>query len=102
MTKHEIKIELNKPEDLKTVIEKSYFEEGQIGKIIGKKHFLKIDESDDINWTIFKGLHNATVKISNQEIIDGVMRFVVDEEEGDVKLYPISVYCIKEDKYIFY
>lgn len=102
MIKHEIKVELNNSDEIKTIIEKSYFEDGQMGKILGKKHYLTIDESDDINFTIFKGLHNATVKISNQDVIDGNMRFIVDETDGDIKLYPISVYCIKEDKYIFY
>lgn len=102
MIKHEIKVELDKSDELKSIIEKSYFEEGQMGKILGKKHFLTIDASDDINFTIFKGLNNATVKISNVDVIDGNMRFIVDETEGDIRLYPISVYCIKEDKYIFY
>jgi hypothetical protein len=103
MIKHEIKVELNKTEELKSIIEKSYFEEGQMGKILGKKYFIKIEESDDINFTIFKGLNNATVKISNSDIIDGNMRFIIDENEGDLRLYPISVYCIKEEeKYIFY
>lgn len=102
MIKHEIKVELNNSDEIKKIIEKSYFEDGQMGKILGKKHYLTIDESDDINFTIFKGLHNATVKISNQDVIDGNMRFIVDETDGDIKLYPISVYCIKEDKYIFY
>ena len=72
-----------------------------MGKILGKKHYLTIDESDEINYTIFKGLNNATVKITN-EIIDGSMRFIVDETEGDIRLYPISVYCVKEQKYSFY
>ena len=102
MIKHEIKIDLDMPDELKEIIEKAYFEEGQMGKILGKKHFLKINESDDINYTIFKGLNNVTVKISNQNVIDGNMRFIVDETRGDIRLYPISVYCIKEDKYIFY
>jgi hypothetical protein len=103
MVKHEIKVEISKSEELKTIIEKAYFEEGIMGKIIGKKHFIKIDESDDINFTIFKGLNNATVKVTNEEIIDGSMRFIVDETEGDLRLYPVSIYCIREDnKYIFY
>lgn len=102
MIKHEIKVELNNSDEIKTIIEKSYFEDGQMGKILGKKHYLTINESDDVNFAIFKGLHNATVKISNQDVIDGNMRFIVDETDGDIKLYPISVYCIKEDKYIFY
>jgi hypothetical protein len=102
MIKHEIRVELNKSDELRTIIEKSYFEEGQMGKILGKKHYLTIDESDDVNFTIFKGLNNATVKVSNSEVIDGNMRFIVDETEGNIKLFPISVYCIKEEKYIFY
>lgn len=103
MIKHEIKVELKNSEDLKKIIEKAYFEEGQMGKIVGKKHFIKIEESDDVNWTIFNGLNNVTVKITNEEVIDGSMRFVIDETENELRLYPISIYCIKEEeKYIFY
>ena len=101
MVKHEIKVEFYDSTTIQTLIEKSYFEEGFKGKILGKKNFLTIDESDEINHTIFKGLNNATVKITN-EIIDGSMRFLVDETEGDVRLYPISIYCVKEEKYTFY
>ena len=101
MVKHEIKVEFNNSEVIEKLIEKSYFEEGLKGKILGKKNFLKIEESDEINYTIFKGLNNATVKITN-EIIDGSMRFMVDETEGEVRLYPISIYCVKEEKYTFY
>ena len=101
MVKHEIKVELSDSTSIQEIIEKAYFEEGQMGKILGKKHYLTIDESDEINYTIFKGLNNATVKITN-EIIDGSMRFMVDETEGDIRLYPISVYCVKEQKYSFY
>ena len=101
MVKHEIKVEFSDSTTIQTLIEKSYFEEGFKGKILGKKNFLTIDESDEINYTIFKGLNNATVKITN-EIIDGSMRFMVDETEGEVRLYPISIYCVKEEKYSFY
>jgi hypothetical protein len=103
MVKHEIKVELEKSEDLLNLIQKAYFQEGLNGKILGKNHYITIQESDDINWTIFNGLNNATVKISNSDIIDGTMRFIIDETSGEVRLYPISIYCIKEDeKYIFY
>lgn len=103
MIKHEIKIELDKTEEIRQIIEKAYFEDGFGGKIVGKKHYLTIDESDDINYSIFKGLNNVTVKIINEEVVDGTLRFVIDETDGDIKLYPISVYCIREeDKYIFY
>ena len=103
MVKHEIKIELEKTEELRDIIQKAYYDEGFGGKILGKKYFIEIEESDDVNWVIFSGLHNATVKITNEEIIDGTMRFVIDESEKSIKLYPISIYCIKEDdRYIFY
>jgi hypothetical protein len=103
MLKHEIKVDISKTEELVNIIEKSYFEEGFAGKIMGQKHYLTIDESDDINYSIFKGLHNATVKVSNEEAIDGTLRFIVNEENGDIRLYPASIYCIREeDRYIFY
>ena len=36
MVKHEIKVELDKTEQIKQIIEKAYFEEGMAGKILGK------------------------------------------------------------------
>lgn len=102
MVKHEIKVEISQAENLRNIIEKAYYEDGFGGKLIGKKHYLVIDEDDDVNYTIFKGLNNATVKVTNEEVIDGSMRFVVDESEGDIRLYPISIYCVKEDRYSFY
>ncbi len=103
MVKHEVRVGMSNTDELKNIIEKAYYEGGDRGKIMGKKHYLVIDESDEINWTIFRGLDGATVKIVNEEIIDGSMRFIVDETNGDIRLYPISIYCIKEeDKYSFY
>jgi hypothetical protein len=105
MVKHEIRVELENAEVIRKIIEKAYFEEGYAGKIIGKKHHLTIREDDDVNYTIFKGLNGATVRITNVDVIDGAMRFMIDETNGDIRLYPISIYCIKEnetDKYIFY
>ena len=103
MVKHEIKIELEKTEEIRNIIQKAYYEDGFGGKIVGKKHYLLIEKSDDVSWNLFTGLHNVTVKITNEEIIDGAMRFVIDESEDDIKLYPISIYCIEEDeRYIFY
>jgi hypothetical protein len=103
MVKHEIKVEFNNSEALRKIIETAYFDEGFGGKILGKKHYITIDESDDINHTIFKDMNNVTVKITNNEVIDGSMRFVIDETEGEVRLYPISIYSIKEEnRYIFY
>ena len=103
MSKHEIKVEYSNSEALKNIIEKAYFQEGYMGKIMSKENFIKVDESDDITYTIFKGLNSVTAKITNEEIIDGAMRFMVDETQGELRLYPISIYCIKEEnRYIFY
>lgn len=103
MIKHEIKVEFSNSEILKSLINKAYFEEGYLGKIMGKENFIIVDESvDDVAYTIFKGLNGATAKITN-EIIDGTIRFMIDESHGEVRLYPISIYCIQENgRYIFY
>ena len=103
MIKHEIKVEFSNSEALKNLIQKAYFEEGYMGKIMGKENYIKVDETiDDVAYTIFKGLNSVTAKITN-EIIDGAMRFMIDETQGEVRLYPISVYCIEQDgPYIFY
>lgn len=101
MLKHEIRLEMSNTETIKNIIEKAYFEEGYMGKIIGKENFLLIEEDDIVNHTILKGLHNSTIKISN-DIIDGSMRFIVDESNEDIRLYPISIYCVKDEKYSFY
>ncbi len=101
MVKHEIKIPFHNGEELKTLIQKSYFEEGDRGKLLGKKNFIKIN--DDVNHAIFKGLNNITVKITNEDVIDGSMRFVVEEKSDEIRLYPISIYALPDgEKYIFY
>ena len=104
MIKHEIRVEFSNSEALKTIIQKAYFEEGQMGKILGKNHFITVDETkDDVAYAIFKGLNSATAKITNEEVIDGAMRFMIDETSGEIRLYAISIYCIhEEEKYIFY
>jgi len=98
MLKHEIIVEFQNSEVLKSIIEKSYFEDGNMGKIGGKHNFINLTESmDEEVYSILKGLKNTTIKVSNQDIIDGTLRFLVEEESDEIKLYPISIYCIKED-----
>lgn len=102
MVKHEIKVDFNETETLTSLIEKTYFEEGLMGKIVSKKNFITIESTDEVNHELFKGLNNATIKMYN-EAVDGSIRFLVDESDGDIKLYPISIYCIKEnERYSFY
>ena len=99
--KHEMKIEYDKKKDLKNVIEKSYFSENN-GKLYGQKHCLKIDKKDPI-YIMLKGLNNMTIRLTNEDIIDGCVRFVVDEHNNHINLFPCSIYFIVEnEKYIFY
>lgn len=102
--KSELKIDYKNSEILKEVIEKTYFEYGQLGKIMGRKIPLTITPSDDILFTILSGLDRSTIKIQNDDIIDGYFRLFVEEESDNIKLYPISTYCIptEDGRYSFY
>jgi hypothetical protein len=103
--KTELKIDFKNQELLENLIQKTYFENGQMGALNGKKNFINISEqSDDVLFTILKGLNDSTIKIQNEDMIDGVARFIVQEEEEQIKLYPISLYCIVDEnkKYSFY
>lgn len=100
--KYELKIEFKDKDQLKSVIESSYFEDGTKGKLVGKKESMIIN-SDDPLFIIFKGLNNITSKILNEDLIDGSLRCVVDEHTDFVRLFPVSNYCIVEnEKYSFY
>lgn len=97
-----MKIEYSKKEDLEKIITKSYFDGDNNGKLCNKKNCLKIDKKDPL-YIMLKGLNNMTVRITNENIIDGCFRFVVDESDKHVHLYPCSIYCIKENnKFSFY
>lgn len=100
--KYEMKIEFEKKKELEHVIKKSYFSD-ENGKLCGKKINLKIDKKDPI-YIMLRGLNNMTIRITNQEIIDGCVRFVVDDtHENHINLIPCSIYCIIEnEKYSFY
>jgi hypothetical protein len=100
--KYEIKIEYKQTEQLENTIQKSYFEDGTMGKLVGKKAFITIDKEDPL-FIVFKGLNNLTAKLTNEDLIDGSMRCVVDETEDNINLFPINNYCIVEqEKYSFF
>jgi stalled ribosome rescue protein Dom34 len=101
--KHELKIEFKEISQLEEVIQGSYFNEPNNGKLIGKKHSININQEDPL-FIAFKGLNNNTVKILNEELIEGSMRcIVVHEEISKIELFPINNYCIIQDqKYSFY
>ncbi len=100
--KYEIKIEIKDNNLLKKTITESYFKDKSLGKLIGKESFIPINQEDPL-FIVFKGLNNMTIKLTNDDIIDGSMRCVVDESSEIVRLFPINNYCIVEDeKYSFY
>jgi hypothetical protein len=103
--KSEIKIEFSKTNLLKDLIQKAYFEQGYLGKLLTKENYIEVSEDvDDIFYTIIKGLNNATLKVTNSDLFDGSCRFIVDDTGSNPKIFPISMYCIIDDnkKYIFY
>ena len=39
----------------------------------------------------------------NEEVIEGAMRFRIEDDSKGIRLYPISIYCIEvENGYSFY
>lgn len=100
--KYELRIEFKQTEELKSTIDQSYFENGNNGKLVGKKAHLTIQKEDPL-FIVFKGLNNITAKLTNDDLIDGSMRCVVDENEDRIDLYPVNNYCIVDkEKYSFY
>ncbi len=100
--KYELKIEFKDKSQLTKIIDETYFQDGNNGKLKGKKVCLTIDKEDPL-FIIFKGMNNATTKIFNDDLIDGIMRCVIDENNERIQLFPINNYCIVEqEKYSFY
>ena len=103
--KNEIKVEFSNKKILENLIKKSYFEGGQMGRLLGQKNFIDLTpQIDDVVYTVVKGLHNATIKLTNPELIDGTFRFIVEDVDNSIKLIPISMFCIVDEnqKYYFY
>lgn len=102
--KSELKIEFKNDEVLNQLIQKSYFEDGQMGTLKGKQNTLEINENEDILYTILKGMNNSTIKIQNEKLIEGSFRLIVEENQNEIKLTPISTYCItlEDGRYSFY
>jgi hypothetical protein len=103
--KNEIKVEFSNKEILNNLIKKSYFEGGQMGRLLGQKNFIELTpQVDDVVYTVTKGLHNATIKLTNSELIDGTLRFIIEDINDEIKLIPISMFCIVDEnqKYSFY
>ena len=102
--KFEMKVELEDNQALEKLIQGVYFDDLRNGKLSNQeKMAIKIAKSDPLG-IIFKNLDNTIVRVFNNDIIDGTIRFVVNETHQDyIELLPCSLYCIVEnDKYSFY
>lgn len=100
--KYEIKIEYTKTKELKELIESSYILNSEIGNLSSNRPCLEISDIDPI-YHFLKGLNNMTIRIFNEDIIDGTCRFVIDEQQNFINLHPCSIYCTVEDgRYSFY
>ena len=99
-----MKIEFKNDEVLNHLIQKAYFEEGQMGTLKGKQKSLEITENEDILFTILKGMNNSTIKLQNENLIEASFRLIVEETQNQIKLIPISTYCItlEDGRYSFY
>lgn len=103
MTKHEIKVEMKDSDALRSLIESAYTLDGENGTIMGNEHRIEINPVlDDEMHRVLTGLHNSTVKVINGDVVDGAIRFMVTEKGGSITISPVSVRCIKEDRWIFY
>lgn len=103
MVKHEIKVEMKSTETLSALIERAYEIKDGKGTIKGNRHTLNVCPNEDSELHgILTGLHMSTIKVINPELIEGNLRFMVFEEGGSITISPISIYCLKEEKYIFF
>lgn len=95
--KHELKIDYKETDKLNELISLSYKD----GYLINKFNSLVI-EKDTTLYNLCKGLHNLTVKLCNEDLIDGSLRMIISEINEEIKLYPCSiVYEMDNNKFSF-
>ncbi len=95
--KYELKIEFKDTKVLLDLIKKSY----KNGVLFDKTQKI-ILEKNTHNYLLCKGLDNLAARLSNEEIIDGSLRFIITETRDTISLYPCSIYCDYENnKYVF-
>lgn len=101
--KQELRLEFNEDKVLQKVIEETYFKDGNLGKIKGNENYFNIDKNSDV-YDILNGLNNITVKFENVNLIEGIIRCLIKQENDTIKAYPVSIYCIRleNDLYSFY
>ena len=95
--KHEIKIEFK---DTKLLLDfiKSTYTNGYLSDRTKKMDF----DKDTNIFFLCKGLSNHTVRLWNEEIIDGTLRLIIQENKDTISLYPCSIhYEMDNEKYSF-
>lgn len=101
--KFELKIEYHDDSVLDNLIKEVYFTKETPGKISNKKNRNIVIDKDDPLYIVFKGLDKLTTKLCNINLIDGSMRFIINEDLDNISLEPCSIYCVIEnEKYSFY
>ena len=95
--KHELRFEFKDTKLLTSFIESCYND----GVLADKNKKMTFDKTSHI-YNLCKGLSNLTVRIWNDEILDGTMRLIIDDTGNEVLLYPCSiVYVMDNNKYSF-
>ena len=103
-----IKFEFSQTDELRSLIESTYFDNGNNGKLSDTNTEHLVIDQGDVIYQVLSGL-NYDVKLRNAEIIEGMIRFKVKEEGSNIILSPMSKYCIKvntgiddKERYCFY
>ncbi len=95
--KYELKYEFNETKILLTFIKKAY----KNGKLVDKNNKLTFKSDTEI-YTLCKSLTNNCIRLHNNDIMEGSLKFIIQEEKNRIDLYPCCLfYEIINDKYIF-
>tara|TARA_B110000858_G_C17768895_1_gene458514 strand:- start:602 stop:910 length:309 start_codon:yes stop_codon:yes gene_type:complete len=101
--KQELRLNFNEDKILQEIIKKCYFDSDNLGKINGNKNYFNIKKDSD-TYNELDGLDNIVVKFENDRMLEGVIRCLIKNENGELRAYPVSIYCIKLENgfYSFY
>ncbi len=96
--KSEVKIELDNSKLIRLFLGKVYKNKG-LNKIP-----LIIKKSDDpLFYSVVDEMDNDIIRILNKDVIDGFLRALVQKQNKEIRIYPISTNFIEEDgRYNFY
>ena len=101
--KQELRLNFNDDKVLQKIINKCYFDGDNLGKIRGNENYFNIKKDSD-TYKELEGIDNIVVKFMNDNLIEGVIRCLIKNEKGNIRAYPVSIYCIKleDELYSFY